>query len=265
MGVARLYYRLVKFEHTIFALPFAYVGAFLAVDGRAVRARPALDHRRDGRRPLARDGAQPPDRRAHRRGEPAHGGARAPVGRADAGGGGRVLRGVARRLPRRRLAARPARPLALAGAGDRVRRLPVPEAVHVALPPLARRGRRARARSAPGRRSRASCRGRRGRSARPSPPGSPASTSSTRSSTSTSTASRGCTRGRRASASAARSPARASCTWSRSCCWSPSGSALTVGWLYWVGVLIVGGAAPLRAHARAARATCAGSTRRSSR
>src|SRR6476646_9337408 len=33
MGVARLYYRLVKFEHTIFALPFAYVGAFLAVHG----------------------------------------------------------------------------------------------------------------------------------------------------------------------------------------------------------------------------------------
>jgi 4-hydroxybenzoate polyprenyltransferase len=31
--VARLYYRLVKFEHTIFALPFAYVGAFLAVRG----------------------------------------------------------------------------------------------------------------------------------------------------------------------------------------------------------------------------------------
>ena len=33
MKAARLYYRLVKFEHTIFALPFAYVGAFLAVDG----------------------------------------------------------------------------------------------------------------------------------------------------------------------------------------------------------------------------------------
>jgi 4-hydroxybenzoate polyprenyltransferase len=31
MSVAVLYYRLVKFEHTIFALPFAYVGAFLAV------------------------------------------------------------------------------------------------------------------------------------------------------------------------------------------------------------------------------------------
>jgi len=33
MKIARLYYRLVKFEHTIFALPFAYVGAFLAADG----------------------------------------------------------------------------------------------------------------------------------------------------------------------------------------------------------------------------------------
>ena len=33
MRVARLYYRLVKFEHTIFALPFAYVGALLAVSG----------------------------------------------------------------------------------------------------------------------------------------------------------------------------------------------------------------------------------------
>jgi 4-hydroxybenzoate polyprenyltransferase len=30
---AQLYYRLVKFEHTIFALPFAYVGAVLAVSG----------------------------------------------------------------------------------------------------------------------------------------------------------------------------------------------------------------------------------------
>ena len=33
MKLARLYYRLVKFEHTIFALPFAYVGALLAVNG----------------------------------------------------------------------------------------------------------------------------------------------------------------------------------------------------------------------------------------
>ena len=33
MSIVRLYYRLVKFEHTIFALPFAYVGAVLAVRG----------------------------------------------------------------------------------------------------------------------------------------------------------------------------------------------------------------------------------------
>src|SRR5882757_636374 len=33
MRAAQLYYRLVKFEHTIFALPFAYVGAVLAVSG----------------------------------------------------------------------------------------------------------------------------------------------------------------------------------------------------------------------------------------
>ncbi len=33
MRATRLYYRLVKFEHTIFALPFAYVGAFLSVEG----------------------------------------------------------------------------------------------------------------------------------------------------------------------------------------------------------------------------------------
>jgi 4-hydroxybenzoate polyprenyltransferase len=33
MDLALLYYRLVKFEHTVFALPFAYVGALLAVGG----------------------------------------------------------------------------------------------------------------------------------------------------------------------------------------------------------------------------------------
>ena len=47
---------LVKIEHTVFALPFAYVGAFLARRRRAVGARAALDHGCDGRRPLARDG-----------------------------------------------------------------------------------------------------------------------------------------------------------------------------------------------------------------
>ena len=33
MGRTALFARLVKVEHTVFALPFAYVGAFLAVDG----------------------------------------------------------------------------------------------------------------------------------------------------------------------------------------------------------------------------------------
>jgi 4-hydroxybenzoate polyprenyltransferase len=33
IGTARLFARLIKVEHTIFALPFAYVGALLAVDG----------------------------------------------------------------------------------------------------------------------------------------------------------------------------------------------------------------------------------------
>src|SRR4029077_19865508 len=32
LGSARLFARLIKGEHTIFALPFAYVGALLAVD-----------------------------------------------------------------------------------------------------------------------------------------------------------------------------------------------------------------------------------------
>src|SRR5436305_11848547 len=33
LAYPRRFYSLVKFEHTIFALPFAYVGAFLAVNG----------------------------------------------------------------------------------------------------------------------------------------------------------------------------------------------------------------------------------------
>ena len=58
----RLFASLVKFEHTIFALPFAYVGAFLAVDG--VPSAPTSSGSRwrwSAREP--RDGAQPADRR----------------------------------------------------------------------------------------------------------------------------------------------------------------------------------------------------------
>ena len=98
--------------------------------------------------------------------EPAHRVARAAVGRADRRRGARVLRRLARRVPGRGLAARPGRALAVADPGRGVRDLPVPQALHVALPPLARRRRSGSRRSAAGSRSRASCRGRRGCSAR---------------------------------------------------------------------------------------------------
>ena len=84
------------------------------------------------------------------------------------GAGARVLRRLALRLPGRRLAARPDRALAVADPGRGVRDLPVPQALHVALPSLAGRGRRARAGRRLGRGDRASCRGRRGCSAPPS-------------------------------------------------------------------------------------------------
>ena len=108
----------------------------LAVGETPAAARLALGDGRHGRRPHARDGAEPADRRRARRAEPAHRLARA-AGRIALAGAGRrrsALLALAR-LPRRRLPARPARPLALADAGRAVRRLPVPEAGHVALPP----------------------------------------------------------------------------------------------------------------------------------
>ena len=47
---------------------------------RSVGARPPLDHARDGRRAIACDGAEPADRRAHRRRESTHGNAELPSG-----------------------------------------------------------------------------------------------------------------------------------------------------------------------------------------
>ena len=107
--------------------------------------------------------------------EPAHRGPRAPVRGADASA--RVL--VVLPAPRSLVflvavwqldpVVRWLWPIPVAGVRD----LPVPEALHVALPPLARRRRRPRAGRRAGSRSPASCRGRRGRSAAPSRPGSP--------------------------------------------------------------------------------------------
>ena len=239
MRAARLYYRLVKFEHTIFALPFAYVGAFLAVGGvpsahdllwitvAMVGARSlamALNRLIDARI----DAANP--RTASRE---------LPSGALSAAA---VVAFCAASLAVYLVAVWQLDPL--------VRWLsPIPVAAFVVYPylkrftwlchlwlgavdglapvgawaaikgdaPVAGVGARRRRRGV----------GRR------------ASTSSMRCSTSTSTASRDCTRGRRASASAARSPARARCTWRRSRCSSRPGSACTSGLLYWVGVAIV--------------------------
>ena len=104
----------------------------------------ALGHGRDGRRTHARDGPEPADRRGGRRAQPAYGErASSPPGRSRRGQVAGSVRAGARRLPRRRLPARPGRALALADPGRVLRRLPVPQADHVALPPLARRHARA--------------------------------------------------------------------------------------------------------------------------
>ena len=46
---------MIKFEHTLFALPFAFLGAILAADGLPTWRQIALDHGRDGRCTVGRD------------------------------------------------------------------------------------------------------------------------------------------------------------------------------------------------------------------
>ncbi len=230
----------------------------------AVGARPALDHRRDGRRPLARDGAEPADRRGDRRPQPEDGRPGDPVREADDRRRLAFSLALARRVPDRGLAAEPGRALALADPGRRCSSsTPTSSASRgsatsgsvrsTGSPPWAHGSR------SPGR-----FRGRRGRSAEPSRPGSPGSTSSTRSSTSRSTGRRGSTPGRCASASVARSSVRAGCTSRPWRCSSPPGSASTS----------TGGTGPASSRSPvssptstrwSARATCGASTRRSSR
>ena len=66
---------LVRIEHTVFALPFAYVGAFLAVGGWPGLADMVwITVAMVGARTLAM-AAEPPRRRGARRAEPAHRGA----------------------------------------------------------------------------------------------------------------------------------------------------------------------------------------------
>ena len=144
LGTARLFARLIKVEHTIFALPFAYVGALLAVDGvpsahdllwitvamvgarsLAMALNRLIDAGIDARNPRTAGREIPSGKLTHRRGRG-------------------LLPRVAARVPRRGLAAEPGRPLALADPGRGVRDLPVPQALHLDVPPLARRGRRPR-------------------------------------------------------------------------------------------------------------------------
>ncbi len=104
-----------------------------------------LGHGGDARGALAGDGAQPADRRRDRRAQPENGRTRDPARRPVAAGRDRLLPCLAGRVPAGRVAARAARPLALADPGRDVRRLPVPEARDLARARLAGRGRRARA------------------------------------------------------------------------------------------------------------------------
>ena len=141
----RRFASLVKIEHTVFALPFAYVGAFLAID--------AVPSAHDlvwitvamvGARSLAMALNRLIDAEIDAR-NPRTAGREIPAGKLSRAAGRRLLPGLARDLPRRRLAARPDLPVAVADPGDRVRRLPVPEAGHVGRAPVARCRRRARA------------------------------------------------------------------------------------------------------------------------
>src|SRR4029078_9497038 len=78
-----------------------------------------------------------------RRAQPADGYARPPRRAADQGASAPLLPRLAGGLPGRGLAARPDLPLALADPRGRLRRLPVPQAGHLARAPVARGARRA--------------------------------------------------------------------------------------------------------------------------
>ena len=135
----RRFASLVKLEHTVFALPFAYVGAFLALDEVPSAAEIVwLTLAMVGARSFAM-AREPPRGRRHRRAQSAHGEPRAATRDACALAGAGVLRRLAGRLPARRLQPRPGRALAVADPGRDVRRLPVPEAGHVAQSRVARR------------------------------------------------------------------------------------------------------------------------------
>ena len=199
-----LYGRMVKFSHSVFALPFALASAALAAGRRPPVAPGALDRRGDGGRAQRGHGLQPAGRPRDRRAQPAHGGARAAAGRVAARRGVGVRDPVRRRARRRGRHAQPAVPGAVSGrARDRVRLL-VHEALHGAVPRLSRPG----AGHRPGRRLARDPRRARGGADRARAGrallGGRASTRSTPARTSRSTGRRACIRCPRAWASRAR-------------------------------------------------------------
>ena len=201
LSLPRRFASLVKFEHTIFALPFAYVGAFLSVDGYPGTANLVwITLAMAGARTLAMALNRLVDAELDAR-NPRTAAREIPAGILSRGQVWGLCAARARALPRGRLPARPDRALALADPGRDVRRLPVPQARHLALPPLARRVHGSRAGRRLARGDGVGAVGGMGalRGARVS--GSPASTSSTPSSTSSTTAARACARGPCASAS----------------------------------------------------------------
>ena len=139
LSLPRRFASLVKFEHTIFALPFAYVGAFLAVDGYpGTEPLIWLTLAMIGARTLAMALNRLVDAELDAR-NPRTASREIPAGIADPRPGLGALRRCARALPRGSVPARADRALALADSGRDVRHLSLFEAGHVALPPLARR------------------------------------------------------------------------------------------------------------------------------
>lgn len=62
LGKFRIYLEMIKFEHSVFALPFAYLGAFLSqARGPGLRY-DLLDNTRDGRSKKFCHGIEPVDR-----------------------------------------------------------------------------------------------------------------------------------------------------------------------------------------------------------
>ena len=119
LSLPRRFASLVKFEHTIFALPFAYVGAFLAVDGYPGTADLVwITLAMVGARTLAMALNRLVDAELDAR-NPRTAAARSRPGCCRALRCGRSVRRRARALPRRRLPARPDRALALADPGRR--------------------------------------------------------------------------------------------------------------------------------------------------